>query len=89
MVVWLCAVLRSNLLVSDHYDVSFFTELNFFQIFGAYPVPWAVTNKTMPFFSHINCFIGSRTRDKILENATGREKKIRSRFHIGGPKGSP
>ena len=35
-----------------HQGVSFFTELNFFQLFGVNPVPWDANNETMPFFSH-------------------------------------
>ena len=38
-----------------------------FKVFGAYPVPWDVDNKTVSFFSDKNCFFGSRTRDKILK----------------------
>ena len=51
-----------------------------FRVLGANPVPWDVSNKTMP-FSNKNCFYGSRTRNKIL-NIMGGAKKIKFLTHL-------
>ena len=63
--------------------ISFFTELYFFQAFGANPVPWDVNNKTMPFFNK-NCFLGSRTRGiPNFGNTSGCQKiKFSSRYYF-------
>ena len=37
---------------TEHKSVSFFTELNIFQVLGANPMPWDVNNKIMSFYSH-------------------------------------
>ena len=61
----------------------------FCQVFGANPVPWDVNNKTMPFSSIKNCFLGSHTRDiPNFENTSGNKKKSFILLLFYGPKGS-
>ena len=64
-------------MVSAHQCVSFFTKLNFYQVFGASSLPWDANNTTMQFFSPVkNCFFGSHTGDKILKTLRKVKNKI-------------
>ena len=68
--------------------VSFYTEVNFFKIFGANPVPWDANNTKMLFFPIETAFFFFAHKRLILK-VLWEAPKNQARFHIGGLKSSP